>query len=94
MSDLSPRERLLQKTRATARERFWTTHDRETYTCPICGGDGPFDVHHRDGDAFNNHSINLIGVCRTCHTAEHRRRARHDRVAEWKDRVKELGVTA
>ena len=94
MSDPTPRQQILVKARGTARERFWSEYDRESYRCPVCGSDGPFEVHHRDGDAFNNHFINLLAVCESCHRREHKRRARIERVAAWKDQVEDLGVTA
>ena len=87
------RERMLKKARDTGRMVFWSAFDREDYACPICGSDGPFEVHHRDGDALNNHLVNLIGICHLCHSAEHRRRKRLETLDNWKDGFAEaLGV--
>jgi len=94
VSGLTPREQLLIEARRTARELFWSQYDRETYTYPVCSSDGPFHVHHRDGDPLNNHFINLLAVCERCHRREHKRRARVEKVATWKERVEELGVIA
>jgi len=87
---LTPRARLKIKTRQTARSQFWDAHDRESYTCPGCESGGPFEVHHRDGDPFNNHPLNLIAICHRCHVAEHRRRSTVTRVQGWKDEYSDL----
>jgi len=85
-NSLSPRDRLLINLRTSARERFWSEYDRSDYECPSCGSDdAPIEVHHRDGDPFNNHLVNLIGVCHNCHQQEHKRRATVAAVSEWKD---------
>ena len=89
--DLTPRERLLIKTRETARERYWDVYDRDTYECPVCSAsDVPFHVHHIDGDALNNHFVNLIGICARCHRQEHKRRRTHRDLDEWRDRGREV----
>jgi len=83
---MNPREHLLRRLRKTARTRYWNVVDKATYECPVCGDDsGPFDVHHRDGDPFNNALINLIGVCYTCHRREHNRRDRMEQINDWKE---------
>lgn len=84
------RERLRMRSRAAARRRFWAEHDRDEYECPGCGSDGPFEVHHRDGDWLNNHPLNLIGVCHGCHADEHRRRATMRNLNAWKDSAENL----
>ncbi|MDS0258529.1 HNH endonuclease [Haloarcula sp. S1CR25-12] len=81
----TPRFRLRNKSRAQAREWYWNEYDRDSYECPTCGGDGPFDVHHRDGDPLNNHPLNLVAICWLCHKSEHRRRRAVQRVQDWKD---------
>jgi hypothetical protein len=78
-------QHLQQKLCESARELFWSEHDKDTYECPVCGGDGPFDVHHRDRDRMNMHMYNLIGVCRRCHQWEHRASARRSSLQRWKD---------
>jgi len=79
------RYRLKVRLRKTARERFWSEYDKDQYACPICGRDDvPIDVHHQDGDTFNNHIINLIGVCRRCHKQHHSRQATHESLESWK----------
>jgi len=77
---------LLRRLRKTARDLFWSEFDKIEYECPACGRDDvAIDVHHRDGDPFNNHPMNLIGVCPQCHADEHRRRRRQESLNEWKD---------
>jgi len=85
-TDLTPKKRLELKLRDTARETFWSEFDKDSYECPVCGrSDVPMDVHHRDGDPFNNHPINLIGVCDPCHRAEHKRRSKVESLNAWKE---------
>jgi hypothetical protein len=40
---------------------------RDDHTCQKCGGKGK-DVHHIDYDISNNDEMNLITLCRSCHT--------------------------
>ncbi len=45
---------------------------RDNYNCQICGsGKRPLDVHHIDSNKENNHSQNLVTLCRSCHTKFH-----------------------
>ena len=53
---------------------FWNQHDKEDYECPLCGSDGPFDVHHRDGNPGNGAISNLVALCEPCHKQLHRDR--------------------
>ena len=39
-----------------------------------CGAPDALDVHHRDGDPWNNVATNLERICRSCHNLEHHRR--------------------
>ena len=46
---------------------------RDNYTCQECGrlqmeNDRLFPVHHIDNDTYNNNPLNLITLCRSCHT--------------------------
>lgn len=88
---LTPRQRLLIAARKTARERYWDVYDRDSYECPVCGAaDVSFHVHHIDGDALNNHFVNLIGICSRCHRHEHKRRRTEQQLDEWRDRGREV----
>ena len=41
--------------------------------CVVCGIKFLVEIHHKDGDAFNNNDSNLVSVCRSCHIKLHRR---------------------
>lgn len=62
-----------QRSRNLARSRFWDNHDHDSYECPDCGRgldeirSDTFEVHHKDGDAYNNSMENLVALCRPCH---------------------------
>lgn len=91
MSTATPRERLYAEARHTARQRFWGDRDRDAYACDGCGTtDDRLEVHHRDGNALNNHPLNLVAVCRRCHRAVHRAEATADNLDEWRERGEEL----
>jgi 5-methylcytosine-specific restriction endonuclease McrA len=42
--------------------------ERDKYTCRICGKEPAICVHHIDYDKKNCNSINLITLCRSCHS--------------------------
>jgi len=48
----------------------YLTRERDGHICQFCHS-GPngreHDVHHIDGDAFNNELENLVTLCRSCH---------------------------
>lgn len=84
----SPRFLLKNALRKSARDRYWDEFDIEEYECPSCGISGvPFEVHHRDRDAFNNHPLNLIGLCVQCHRRAHRLERIRNELSEWKERI-------
>jgi 5-methylcytosine-specific restriction endonuclease McrA len=35
--------------------------------CKLCGSISDIEIHHKDGDHFNNDLENLVALCRTCH---------------------------
>jgi len=41
--------------------------------CEICGTCGKLEVHHKDGNRYDNNTYNLITVCRSCHMKEDNR---------------------
>jgi len=61
------------QSRKLARKIFWSEHNREDYRCPDCGRarnqiySDHFEVHHIDGDPYNNSEQNLVALCRFCH---------------------------
>lgn len=71
--------------RRIARERFWGERDKEKYQCPDCGrgkGEicGSFEVHHKNGEAYDNRMDNLIGLCSLCHALREGRRPSRDSI--------------
>jgi uncharacterized Fe-S cluster-containing radical SAM superfamily protein len=62
---------------------------RANYRCEVCnkGRDeaGPLEIHHVDGDPWNNDIRNLLYVCRPCHRFAHR--AMRERIKADKDRA-------
>lgn len=51
--------------------------------CLACGGPR-HEIHHRDGDPFNNHPMNLIPLCHRCHKAVHHMDRTVEGLQEWK----------
>jgi len=89
MSDLTPRERLKRRLRRTAREIADELDGRDT--CVRCG-DGPYvEIHHIDGDPFNNHPMNLAPVCYACHKKLHRMKRTAARLNEMRTEAAALG---
>lgn len=69
--------------RKEARETFWGQYDKSKYSCPGCGYAGDhLEVHHIDGNPFNNSLENLVGLCHSCHARRHRRENIDDRLEE------------
>lgn len=64
--------------RERARRQYWQGRSRQSWRCPSCGRSygqvDRVDVHHRDGNPFNNDPENLVALCRRCHLA-----GKHDR---------------
>jgi len=89
---LSPEQRqdLGEELRHTGRELYWAENDREEAACAACGADEPLEVHHRDGDPFNNHLINLVAVCHNCHVLGHKRKHTSERLQAWKSTLEEM----
>jgi len=48
-----------------------TCFDNHEHKCVVCGEDKILDVHHFDGNKFNNHPKNLIPICPTHHNYIH-----------------------
>lgn len=71
-------------TRLLAYEKYWGKYDRESHCCWCCGTDEPLEVHHIDGNPFNNDLSNLVAVCHDCHVQKHRRESINRRLSEMK----------
>ena len=44
--------------------------------CEICGKSSRLDVHHIDDDYQNNEPSNLMVLCRSCHSKEHKKKGK------------------
>lgn len=40
--------------------------------CELCGDNEPLNVHHIDEDRNNNKLDNLLVLCKSCHSKQHR----------------------
>jgi len=59
-----------REARDDARRVFRGTYDLDDIECVDCGSD-VHEIHHADGDPFNNDIRNLMGLCETCHAQKH-----------------------
>ena len=90
------RRYLAIQTRNRHRRRFWNTVEKATYECPSCGrdddavGDG-WEVHHKDGDPYNGHMVNLVALCHNCHKHTHSAVGVSEQLADWKAGFLDLG---
>ncbi|WP_222912743.1 HNH endonuclease signature motif containing protein [Natrinema sp. SYSU A 869] len=74
-----------------ARETFWTEYDKTEYCCPDCDYVGDeLEVHHIDGDPFNNDLENLTGLCHQCHVHRHRQEYIEQRLGEMRSEFEAL----
>ena len=55
----------------SARKIAYLIEGREKF-CEICGTTKSIDIHHKDGNPYNNAPDNLVSVCRSCHMKLHR----------------------
>lgn len=72
-----------KRSRSMARDVFWQDRDRDGYECTDCGRGadevaGSFEVHHKDGNPYNNNPENLVGLCKACHALREDRRPSKD----------------
>lgn len=68
-----------------ARNIFWDSHDKESYCCADCQRrleqiSGTFEVHHIDGNPYNNDPENLVGLCKACHAIREDRKPGTDSI--------------
>jgi DNA-directed RNA polymerase subunit RPC12/RpoP len=83
------------RSRSIARDRFWSDKRKSEYSCPDCGRgrskiQGPFEVHHKDGDAYNNSMENLVGLCPLCHKLRENKKPSTKEV----ERLRDAGATS
>jgi 5-methylcytosine-specific restriction endonuclease McrA len=60
--------------------------DQKGEKCNICGNNKNIEVHHIDGDRYNNSVENLIPVCEECHNKIHTHSS--SELEEWSKKVK------
>jgi len=86
--------KLQKRCRSSHRKRYWTVHDRDTYTCPKCGRDRDevrqWDVHHIDHDVLNGRMMNLVALCQQCHYRIHGRQPPRT-LSGWKNDFLSMG---
>ncbi len=85
------------RSRNLARDRFWEEHDKESYRCPGCGRgidetDYPVEVHHKNGEPFDNSKENLVGLCRLCHMLREGKKPSVEQIRELRDQYDEMTV--
>lgn len=76
--------------RQMARQVYWGEHDKNSHACCDCGTSVPLEVHHIDGNPFNNELNNLVALCHSCHTRRHRREKIEARLIEMREEVASL----
>jgi len=76
-ADWDEYKKIVQKLSAHARYTHGFTdklkreiRKRDGNKCQRCGKTTNLDVHHNDGDRFNNDPENLITICKMCHKKE------------------------
>lgn len=79
------RRYLRVKTRESARERFSAEYEKR---CDVCGSTENIEIHHRNGDPFDNRILNLVPLCEFHHRQAHKivKRIEHARdIDRWKE---------
>jgi len=84
MSDFDDRSRRL------ARERYWSKHPKQDYTCPDCGRGrddivGEFQVHHKSGNPHDNRIDRLVGLCGFCHRLREDKKPSIERIKQYRE---------
>jgi len=51
--------------------------------CAKCKSKKHLDIHHKDGNPYNNDKTNLIVLCRTCHMIEDNRMCNRDKFGKF-----------
>lgn len=85
------RSKLRKRTRDSARRRYYAEYERE---CHVCGSGEDVELHHRNGDPFDNRILNLIPLCNHHHKRAHLKKKRirdSERIDEWKNGFLALG---
>lgn len=47
------------------------THNIPLHICQDCGMEGKMQIHHKDGNPYNNDLTNLKVLCQACHQIAH-----------------------
>lgn len=83
------RDRLADRSRKIARERYWNEYDKDSYNCPDCGRGqdeivGVFQVHHKSGTPHDNRLEHLVGLCGFCHRLRENKKPSLRRIRQFK----------
>jgi len=60
---------------------YWFKELKKGESCRMCGSKIDLQVHHIDENRQNNQMSNLIILCRSCHSKQHRKK-------EWGQKMK------
>lgn len=89
-------DRLAERSRRIARERYWKKHDKDSYNCPDCGrGEdeivGVFQVHHKSGTPHDNRLGHLVALCGFCHRLREGKKPSLRRITQFKNASNKTG---
>lgn len=45
---------------------------KKDYCCELCGSIENIEIHHKDLNRFNNKINNIMVLCKSCHSKQHR----------------------
>jgi hypothetical protein len=60
--------------------------------CEYCGTNKNLEIHHKDKNRDNNQLSNLILLCRSCHSKQHRGKEWHNYVYSIRKKIKEENI--
>jgi len=91
------RSRNRKNRRKSAREKFWSNHEKADYECPDCGRGHRqvevYEVHHLDTIVHNNDLDNLVALCKLCHALREGRNPGVENIQRLRDQFHRLQQT-